>query len=93
MSTVARSRSARENDAAVLEAQRMGVLDNAAGADGVTASASADARFLLIAGRPLGEPIVRLWAVRDEHPGADPLQTLADFREGRFNQIAVGNGA
>lgn len=80
------------DNAAVLEAQRMGVLDNAAGADGVTVIANADARFLLIAGRPLGEPIVQygpfVMNTQDQI-----YQTLADFREGRFNQIAVSIGA
>ena len=80
------------SNAAVLEAQRMGVLDNAAGADGVNVTATADARFLLIAGKPLGEPIVQ-YGPFVMNTQEEIYQTLADFREGRFNQIAVSHGA
>ncbi|AJG18406.1 pirin family protein [Cupriavidus basilensis] len=80
------------SNAAVLEAQRMGVLDNAAGADGVNVTATADARFLLIAGKPLGEPIVQ-YGPFVMNTQEEIYQTLADFREGRFNQIALSNGA
>jgi redox-sensitive bicupin YhaK (pirin superfamily) len=80
------------DNAAVVQAQRMGVLDNAAGADGVTVIANADASFLLIAGRPLGEPIVQ-YGPFVMNTQEQIYQTLADFREGRFNQIAVSKGA
>ncbi len=43
----------------MVPAQRMAILDNAAGADGVRLQAAENARLLLIAGRPLGEPIVQ----------------------------------
>ncbi|WP_420992811.1 pirin family protein [Cupriavidus sp. 30B13] len=80
------------DNVAVLEAQRMGVLDNAADADGVTVTATTDARFLLIAGKPLGEPIVQ-YGPFVMNSQEEIYQTLADFREGRFNQIAANNGA
>ncbi|WP_454720512.1 MULTISPECIES: pirin family protein [Cupriavidus] len=80
------------DSAATLEAQRMGVLDNAAGADGVTVTAATDARFLLIAGKPLGEPIVQ-YGPFVMNSQEEIYRTLADFREGRFNQIAANNGA
>jgi redox-sensitive bicupin YhaK (pirin superfamily) len=70
--------------AAVLEPQRMGVLGNDAGADGVTLTANADARFLLIAGKPLGEPIVQ-YGPFVMNTQEQIYQTLADYREGRFN--------
>jgi redox-sensitive bicupin YhaK (pirin superfamily) len=42
-----------------VESQRMGILDNSAQADGVTVDATEDARLILVAGRPLNEPIVQ----------------------------------
>lgn len=75
------------SDAIVLEPQRMGVLDNDAQADGVTLTASADARLLLIAGKPLGEPIVQ-YGPFVMNTQEQIYQTLADFREGRFNAAA-----
>lgn len=71
---------------AVVEAQRMGVLDNAGGSDGVVVTASEDTRFLLIAGQPLNEPIAQygpfVMNTQDQI-----YQTLADFRDGRFATI------
>jgi redox-sensitive bicupin YhaK (pirin superfamily) len=42
-----------------VESRRMGILSNTPGADGVTLTAPQDARLILIAGRPLHEPIVQ----------------------------------
>ncbi|PLP98756.1 pirin family protein [Cupriavidus pauculus] len=71
---------------AVVEAQRMGVLDNAGGSDGVVVTADEDTRFLLIAGQPLNEPIAQygpfVMNTQDQI-----YQTLADFRDGRFATI------
>ncbi|MCA3188453.1 MULTISPECIES: pirin family protein [unclassified Cupriavidus] len=71
---------------AVVEAQRMGVLDNSGGSDGVVVTASEDTRFLLIAGQPLNEPIAQygpfVMNTQDQI-----YQTLADFRDGRFATI------
>lgn len=73
-----------EGDAlAALDAQRMGVLANEDDADGVIVKATQDARFLLIAGKPLGEPIVQYgpFVMNSE---AQIHQALSDFRDGRF---------
>lgn len=76
---------------AVVEAQRMGVLDNAGGSDGVVVAANEDARFLLIAGQPLNEPIAQygpfVMNTQDQI-----YQTLADFRDGRFATIPASAG-
>lgn len=79
------------DDRAVLEVQRMGVLANTAGADGVTVSATTAARFLLIAGQPLGEPIAQ-YGPFVMNTQEQIYQTLADFREGRFGGIAQAGG-
>jgi redox-sensitive bicupin YhaK (pirin superfamily) len=67
--------------------QRMAVLANATEADGVEISARADARVLLIAGRPLGEPIVQYGPfVMNAHH--EIRQAIADFHEGRLGERA-----
>lgn len=71
---------------AVVEAQRMGVLDNAGGSDGVVVTAGEDARFLLIAGQPLNEPIAQ-YGPFVMNTQEQIYQTLADFRDGRFATI------
>ena len=71
---------------AVLEAQRMGVLDNAGQSDGVVVTADEDARFLLIAGQPLNEPIAQ-YGPFVMNTQEQIYQTLADFRDGRFATI------
>lgn len=80
------------DDRAVLEAQRMGVLDNAGQSDGVIVKAEADARFLLIAGQPLNEPIAQ-YGPFVMNTQEQIYQTLADFRDGRFATIAAATGA
>lgn len=75
---------------AVLEAQRMGVLDNAGQADGVVVTASSDARFLLIGGAPLNEPIAQ-YGPFVMNTQEQIYQTLADFRDGRFG-VATSAG-
>jgi redox-sensitive bicupin YhaK (pirin superfamily) len=61
----------------------MGVLDNAPDADGVQVQADGDARFLLIAGRPLNEPIVQYGPfVMNSH--AQIRKAIEDFQSGRF---------
>lgn len=76
------------SDAAVVEAQRMGVLDNTGTGDGVVVTASDDARFLLIAGQPLNEPIAQ-YGPFVMNTQEQIYQTLADFREGRFASIEM----
>ncbi len=64
-------------------AQRMAILDNAAGADGVCLQAVHDARLLLIAGRPLGEPIVQ-YGPFVMNSQEQVYQALRDFRDGKL---------
>jgi hypothetical protein len=64
-------------------AQRMAILANDAQADGVLIQATGDARVLLIAGRPLHEPIAQYgpFVMNTEQ---EIYQALNDFREGRL---------
>jgi len=59
----------------------MAILANDAGSDGVTISASADARLLLIAGKPLKEPIVQ-YGPFVMNSQQEIYQALSDFRDG-----------
>ena len=64
-------------------AQRMAILANSADADGVVIEAKGEARVLLIAGRPLNEPIAQYgpFVMNTEQ---EIHQALQDFREGRL---------
>ncbi|HZW26358.1 MAG TPA: pirin family protein [Gallionella sp.] len=66
-----------------VDAKRMGILDNAPEADGVTIAATEDARLILIAGKPLNEPIVQYgpFVMNTEQ---QIHQAIDDFRNGRF---------
>ena len=61
----------------------MAILGRDAQADGVVIEASADARALLIAGRPLNEPIAQYgpFVMNTEQ---EIYQALSDFRDGRL---------
>jgi redox-sensitive bicupin YhaK (pirin superfamily) len=67
--------------------QRMAILANAAQADGVVIEASADAKLILISGKPLKEPIVQygpfVMNSKDEI-----YQAMSDFRDGRLGEKA-----
>jgi redox-sensitive bicupin YhaK (pirin superfamily) len=63
---------------------RMAILDNAQDADGVTVKAGEHgARFLLLAGRPLNEPIAQ-YGPFVMNTQAEIFQAVEDFRTGRF---------
>jgi redox-sensitive bicupin YhaK (pirin superfamily) len=64
--------------------ERMAVLANAADRDGVRVQAGADgARALLVAGRPLNEPIAQ-YGPFVMNNNAEIFQAVEDFRAGRF---------
>jgi redox-sensitive bicupin YhaK (pirin superfamily) len=62
---------------------RMAILDNAKEADGVRIKATADSRLILIAGRPLNEPIAQ-YGPFVMNTNAEVFQAVEDFRAGRF---------
>jgi hypothetical protein len=64
-------------------AGRMAILANDAGADGVVIEASAGTRALLVAGRPLGEPIAQYgpFVMNTEQ---EIQQAVSDYRDGRL---------
>jgi redox-sensitive bicupin YhaK (pirin superfamily) len=66
-----------------LPAQRMGILANEAGADGVVIEADGEAKVLLIAGRPLNEPIAQ-YGPFVMNTDQEIYQALNDFRDGRM---------
>jgi redox-sensitive bicupin YhaK (pirin superfamily) len=64
-------------------AQRMAILRNAADADGVVLRATAATRALLIAGKPLGEPIAQHGPfVMNTHD--ELIQAVKDYQAGKF---------
>lgn len=66
-----------------VDTRRMGILSNTPGADSVTITASNDARLILIAGKPLNEPIVQ-YGPFVMNTQEEIHQALDDFRNGRF---------
>jgi len=63
--------------------QRMAILANAAGSDGVVLKAPAATRALLIAGRPLGEPIAQHGPFV-MNTNAEIFQAVQDYQAGKF---------
>jgi hypothetical protein len=66
-------------------AQHMGILTNDPGSDGVVLEAAGDARVLLLAGRPLNEPIAQYGAFV-MNTQKEIYQALSDYRCGRLGQ-------
>lgn len=63
---------------------RMGILGNLPEADGVTLSAQDEARLILVAGKPLNEPIVQ-YGPFVMNTQEEINQALEDYRNGRFS--------
>jgi quercetin 2,3-dioxygenase len=63
--------------------RRMGILSNTPKADGVTLTATEDARLILVAGKPLKEPIVQ-YGPFVMNTQEEIHQALDDFRSGHF---------
>ncbi len=63
--------------------QKMAILANDAGSDGVRVQADQDSRLLLIAGKPLREPIVQ-YGPFVMNSKQEIYQALSDFRDGRL---------
>ncbi len=66
-----------------VESRRMGILSNMPGDDGVTLTATQDARLILVAGRPLGEPIVQ-YGPFVMNTQEEIHRALDDYRNGRL---------
>ena len=63
--------------------QKMAILANDAGSDGVRVQADQDSRLLLIAGRPLREPIVQ-YGPFVMNTKQEIYQAVSDFQSGQF---------
>ena len=68
--------------------QRMAILGNGAQTDGVLLEAGSDARVLLIAGKPLNEPIAQ-YGPFVMNTQQEIHQAIQDFRDGRLGEIAA----
>ncbi len=67
--------------------QHMAILANDAQADGVMIEAAGDARVLLVAGRPLNEPIAQ-YGPFVMNTQEEIRQAMADYRDGRLGAAA-----
>ncbi|HET9113052.1 MAG TPA: pirin family protein [Burkholderiales bacterium] len=63
---------------------RLGILANDPAADGVVITAAAATRLILVAGKPLREPVVQ-YGPFVMNTQEQIYQAIADFREGRFS--------
>lgn len=76
-------RGTADIDGTAVGERRMGILTNDRSAEGLILTATTAARLILVAGQPLGEPIVQygpfVMNTQDQI-----YQAIADFREGRF---------
>ena len=71
----------------VVPGERMAVLGNAAASDGVVLTAPEATRALLIAGRPLGEPIAQ-YGPFVMNTNDEIFQAVRDFQSGKFGSSA-----
>jgi hypothetical protein len=76
-------RGAVQVGGAQVDVQRMGILNNAPDADGVTIAAAEDARLILVAGKPLNEPIVQ-YGPFVMNTQEEIHQALEDYRSGHL---------
>lgn len=82
-------RGAVEIEGADIPAQRMAVLSNDGDADGIVLRTSGPARALLVAGKPLHEPIAQHGPfVMNTHQ--ELLQAVADYQAGKFHKPVAG---
>ena len=70
-------------DGVKVVSRQMGILGNEPGADGVTLKATGDTRLILLAGKPLNEPIVQYgpFVMNTKH---EIHQALNDYNNGQF---------
>ena len=80
-------RGALEIGETAVPAQRMAILANRAEADGVVLTATEPTRALLIAGRPLGEPIAQ-YGPFVMNTNDEIFQAVKDFQSGQFAKSA-----
>ena len=66
-----------------VESRRMGILSNTPEADGMTLTATEDARLIVVAGKPLNEPIVQ-YGPFVMNTQEEIHQAMSDFASGRF---------
>ena len=72
-------------DGQTVAAQRMAILKNDAGSDGIRIEADEDAKLLLIAGRPLKEPIAQ-YGPFVMNTQEEVFQAVKDFQSGQFGE-------
>lgn len=80
-------RGAVQVDGKPVASGRMAIFENAADSDGVQVQASEDARFILLAGRPLNEPIAQ-YGPFVMNTQAELMQAVEDFRAGILGEEA-----
>ena len=76
-------RGAATVDGVQVASRRMGILNNTPEADGVTVSATGDTRLILIAGKPLHQPIVQ-YGPFVMNTQQEIHQALKDYNNGHF---------